>query len=548
MKSVSRYLLILGLGLALTAPACKKKPSGSREAQQASTANEPLASAFVLKTAIAIQAAPEARAKALVALPIGSAVEIYATRVADLKTPDKAFWYKVKYAAAGAAAPVEGFISEREEVLRENLLVFNKKTEERVTTEDAEGKSIEKVGVPGVMATTSVNLRKSPAMNGAVIRQLKNGEVLKVLAVSASTVEIDKRRAEWYLVSDAQGQTGYCFGGYMLAGLYDELAELQGVGFRFIHGWATVTGKNAHALRSPLGADTFNLGSLPMAESDKMTSDLKQGTILQIDGETTKSTARYRVLVRTEVEAEFFLQRYFFVAKSDVKFTGDYFSISAKQPHKVDLTLAKDVNTYLKGDVNLQCTTVLPFEGGSESEKRRFYAVQTALGHAKTISEDNGKLSCWGANERVSLLVERKDDKNVFVGKLGSAELNFTDLDGDGIPEVLAESYHGRAGKTLAVSRLAEGRLVEVFRSDASGESCVSVDFKGKYLVVQRHLTDTPGQEELDYCSRSLAEMLKSNKSIVLSAQTREFPAYLQFDGSKFQSIEKPADLPADPG
>ena len=548
MKSLSGIILFLAMGLALTAPACKKKQTGGREAQKASSANQPLASAYVLKTAIAIHAAPEARAKALVALPIGSAVEIYASRVADLKTPDTAFWYKVKYAAAGAAAPVEGFISEREEVLRENLLVFNKKTEERITTENAEGKVIEKVGVPGVMATTYVNLRKSPALNGAVIRQVKNGELLKVLAVSASTVEIDKRRAEWYLVSDAQGQTGYCFGGYMLAGLYDELAELQGVGFRFFHGWATVTAKKAHALRSPVGADTFNLGSLPMAESDKVTSDLKQGAILQIDGETTKSTDRYRVLVRTEVEPEYFLQRYYYVAKSDVKFTGDYFSISSKQPHKIDLALAKSVNAYLKGDVNLQCTRVLPFEGGSDSEKRSFYAIQTALGHATGISEDNGKISCWGTNEHVSLLVERKDDKYVFMGNLGRGELNFTDLNGDGIPEVLSESYHGRASKTLAVSQLNEGRLVEVFRSDASGESCVSVNFKGKYLVIERHMSEQPEQSELDYCRESLSGMLKSNKSIVLSAQTREFPAYLQFDGANFQKIENPADLPADPG
>ncbi len=548
MKSVSRYILILGLALALAAPACKKKPSGGREAQKASTGSEPLASAFVLKAAIAIQATPEARAKALVALPIGSAVEIYATRVADLKTPDTAFWYKVKYSAVGAAAPVEGFISEREEVLRENLLVFNKKTEERVTTENAEGVSVEKVGVPGVMATTSVNLRKSPAINGAVIRQLKNGEVLKVLAVSASTVEIDKRRAEWYLVSDAQGQTGYCFGGYMLAGLYDELAELQGVGFRFIHGWATVTVKNAKALRAPVGTDTFNLSTLPMAQSDKPSSDLKQGEILQIDGETTKSTDRYRVLVRFEAEPEFFIQRYYYIAKSDVKFTGDYFSISTKKPHKIDMALAKDVNTYLKGDVNLQCTRVLPFEGGSESEKRSFFAIQTARGHATSISEENGKISCWGTNEHDSLLVERKDGKNVFMGSLGRGELNFTDLDGDGIPEVLAESYHGRAGKTLSVSRLNEGRLVEGFRSDASGESCVSVDFKGKYLVIERHMGDEASEGESDYCNQSLSAMLKSNKSIVLSAQNREFPAYMQFDGAKFQKIEKPADLPADPG
>ena len=128
----------------------------TREAQQAASASAPLSTAFVVKSPIAIQAAPEARAKAVVALPVGSSVEIFGTRVADLKTPDTAFWYKVKFVAPGAAAPVEGFVSEREEVLRENFLVFNKKTEERVTTEDAQGNAVDKTGVPGVMATTSV--------------------------------------------------------------------------------------------------------------------------------------------------------------------------------------------------------------------------------------------------------------------------------------------------------------------------------------------------------------------------------------------------------
>lgn len=548
MTSLKKFILIIALAAIAAMPACKKKNAGTREAQQAASASAPLSTAFVVKSPIAIQAAPEARAKAVVALPVGSSVEIFGTRVADLKTPDTAFWYKVKFVAPGAAAPVEGFVSEREEVLRENFLVFNKKTEERATTEDAQGNAVDKTGVPGVMATTSVNLRKSPAMNGAVIRQLKNGEVLKVLEVSASTVEIDKKRAEWYLVSDAQGQTGYCFGGFMLTGLYDELAQLQDVGFRFIHGWATVTAKNTKALRSPVGADSFNLNSLPMAESDKPNSDLKKGVILQIDGETTKSTDRYRVVARFEAEPEYFVQHHYFIAKSDVKFTGDYFTISDKQPHKIDRTLAKNLNTYLKGDVNLQCTTVLPFEGGSESEKRSFFAIQTALGHSYSISESNGKIICLGVNERTSLLVEAKDGKNVFLGRLGRGELTFLDLDQNGAPEVISETFQTRAGSTLQVYSIAEGRLSPVFSYANEPDTCLSARMQGRYLVVEGGDPFDSDTQFSERCTKNLAEMLKENKALALSAGHRSFPAYLKFDGAKFQKIEKPEDLPADPG
>lgn len=548
MSRFKLSILLLTMAGIAALPACKKKATGTREAQQSASANEPLSTAFVVKTPIAIQASPEARAKAVVALPVGAAVDIFGTRVADLKTPDTAFWYKVKFAAPGAAAPVEGYISEREEVVRENLLVFNKKTEERVTSEDAQGKSVEKVGVPGVMATTSVNLRKSPATNGAVIRQLKNGEVLKVLAVSASTVEIDKKRAEWFFVSDAQGQTGYCFGGYMLSGLYDELAQLQDVGFRFIHGWATVTAKNAKALRSPVGADTFNLNSLPMAESDKPKSDIPKGAVLQIDGETTKSTDRYRVLARFEAEPEYFIQHYYYIAKSDVKFTGDYFTISGKQGHKVDKALAKDLNTYLRGDLNLQCTRVLPFEGGSESEKRSFLAIQTALGHAYNISEDNGKINCLGVNERISLLVEAKDGKNVFLGKLGRGEVSFLDLDNNGSPEVVSETYQMRAGSFLQVYAIAEGRLSPIFSYSNEPDTCLSARLEGRYLVVEGGALEDSDSELTERCAKNLADLLKENKTIALSAKHRSFPAYLRYDGAKFQPIEKPDDLPGNPG
>lgn len=537
-------------GLTLALPACKKKAAvGSRVAQESSSAGQPLALGFAVKNAIIIQAAPDVKSKALTTLSIGSAVEIFASKVADQKLPDTVFWYKVKYSSPGAATPVEGFISEREEVMRENFLVFTKKNEEKVWVEGADGKSVEKTGVPGVMATTTLNLRKSPALNGGVIRQLKNGEVLKVLEVSNAAVEVDKKRAEWFLVSDAQGVTGYCFGGFLLTGLYDELSQLQDVGFRFIHGWARVTGNKVKALRSPVGADTFDLSTLPGSASDKPTAELAKGTLVQIDGETTKSPEpRYRVLVRFEAEPEYYEQKYFYIPKASAQFTGDYFTISNKLPHKIDAELAKDLNRYLKGDVNLQCTTVLPFEGGGDDEKRSFFAIKTATGHTSQISNDNGKLYCAGVNSRISLLVEKKDDRHIVMGKMGGGELNFIDMDGDGIPEVVSENYHGRGGRTLEVNRIVSGRLVSLLHNDSEPGSCVNAVIKGKYLILEGPEPEAPVELDNDYCKDSLKYLMQGNKSIALGVPIKQLPAYFRFDGAKFQKIEKPEDLAANPG
>ncbi len=538
-------ILILFSVLLGSAAACKKKPlTGARTAQQASSADQPLASGFALKNAIAIQAAPEAKSNALAKLPIGSPVEIFATRVADQKTPDTAFWYKVKFLAPGAAAPLEGYISEREEVVRENFLVFHKKAEEKVWIENADGKQVEKVGVPGVMATTTVNLRKSPALNGAVIRQLKNGEVLKVLEVSTATVKIDDKNAEWYLVSDAQGATGYCFGGFLLTGLFDELAQLQDVGFRFTHGWVRIAANKVKALRLPVGADTFNLSTLPGADSEKPTSDLAKGALLQVDGETTKGgEPRYRVVVRFEAEPSYFEQRHYYVPKANVQFTGDYFTISSKQPHKVDIALARDLNRYLKGDVNLQCTTVLPFESGSDTEKRSFYAIKTAIGHASSISEDAGKLHCTNVNDRISLLVEKKDDKHVIMGRLGGNEIVFVDLDDNGTPEVISESFQSRAGSTLSLYAIGEGRLQPLFAWENDPDTCINLNMKGKYLVISGPEIEESATVETSRCLSQMVTLAKDGMFTGITSQSKEFPIYLKFEGSKFQKIDKPADL-----
>ncbi|MBN8222729.1 MAG: hypothetical protein J0L53_17565, partial [Spirochaetes bacterium] len=117
---IRNTMLCALLFAALAGAACKKKQVAGRVAQSAT--DQPVSTAYAVKSAIAIQDAPSMRSKAIGTLPIGNRVDIFATRVPDQKDPEKVFWYKVRYAPLGAAGdkpamPVEGFISEREEVL-----------------------------------------------------------------------------------------------------------------------------------------------------------------------------------------------------------------------------------------------------------------------------------------------------------------------------------------------------------------------------------------------------------------------------------------------
>jgi uncharacterized protein YgiM (DUF1202 family) len=308
-----------------------------------------LANAFVVKSAIAMFATPEDRAKAIATLPIGSRLEIFESRIPDKRIPDKAFWYRVKYAPLTADAttpqtPVEGYVSEREEVLRDNLMVFEKKTEFQATRETEPGK-FEDVKEPlAVIATTSLNLRKSPALNAAVIRTLKNGEVLEVREQSAKSVEIDSRRAHWYLLEDEKGEKGYAFGGYLLEGAKSAMLGLKDAGFRFASGWVVPTGKDARIYLGAAGAallkitgDDYRLPA-PWVESK---GKLQSNAYVRVDGATTRGNPqRYRLMHRRQVEGDYYETDYYYVDKKAVKFVKDYFTVSKRNLRMKSINLS----------------------------------------------------------------------------------------------------------------------------------------------------------------------------------------------------------------
>lgn len=525
---------------------CKKKNVAGRAAQAAT--DQPVATAYAIRSAIAIQDAPTVRGKAIGTLPIGNKVEVFATRVPDQKDPEKVFWYKIRYAPLGAAGekpqmPVEGFIPEREEVLRENFLVFEKRTEMISYRDDAQGKTEEVKEPLAVMATTVVNLRKTPALNGEKIRTLKNGEVLSVLEQSTRSLKVDGQQGSWYLVKAEAGETGYAFGGFLVEGSLAEMGALKDVGFQFVSGWMVASGTTPvyKVATGNARIDTAKEPSVGSLDWEKNKGNLPAGLYVRVDGVTTKAEKpRYRFVISIP---EMGPDRYYYVDKKKVKFVKDYYAVSKTQPHKLDPALADDLNRYAGGDLNAQCTKATEFTTGGQDAPRRFLAIEAHFGPGETNEE-----SCFGVSRRF-LFAELGDDKRIFrEAPVKSGE--FVDLDGDQVPE-LVSSEHTRGAWSLDVFALGAQRLTPVIQLQGGYEGGhdggIAVGFaevRDKLLYVSGPYmcTDAEQNEEnKKICREDTVAVRKKITGVRFDPKYPAFPFYGKLENGKFVQVAAPA-------
>lgn len=528
MKSFPRTILILAILLSGILY-CKKKAIGLRVAKEAASANQPLGRAYAIKNAVALQEGPEIRSKVMATVPIGMQVSILASRVPDKKLPDKAFWYKAQYAAPGAPV-VEGYISEREEILRQNFLVFEKATEE------------------AVMTTSAVNMRKTPALNGTVIQTVKNGEVLKITEMSTSGMEIGDKYGYWYVAADDKGVSGYVFGGYLVPGKYADLMQLKESGFKPTSGWVRITAAEVKPYASPQGKDLFNLADAANggASAFKLESGvIPKGAILRVDGEVSgKGVAepRYRVWLRQQAEA-FFDAHSFYIPASKVNFTRDYYTWSKTSENTMDAALATAINRRVGGDLNLQCTKVASFTTGTDGEARKFLGITVQTGPGfKSPYEESGNEMCWGTMQTVMVLAEEKEGNFTFYGQTKSDSTRFEDLDNDGIPELVSEESN-RGGRSVEIFGLRGNRLTSLisWRGDRGDMSCHNFELKDKQITIDyyEYIKEEIAKGSLPQeCKYSAAKFSEEFPGLPLKTGSKPFPYFAKLENGKFVQFE----------
>jgi hypothetical protein len=503
--------------------ACKKTKSvpGARTHQEST--DKPLASAFVTKSPVVVYASPDTNSKVVATLPMGVQVGIFESRVPDKLKPDEVFWYRIKYAPLSASLtpssqPVEGYVSEREEVLRNNLMVFQAADNVTYLKETAPGKFEDVKEAPAVMATTAVNLRQSPVLNAPILRTLKNGEVLAVEEESAKTYLVENKNARWYKLRSQTGEVGYAFGGFMVYGPASEMKRLEEAGFQFQNGWVTPVIGAATVYASPVGNARIHITEEMYYIPDAWRSNngtLEKDIYIKTDGMTTKGEPqRYLIAVSYLDDIEGMAEKYFYVDKSAVKFVRDYYTVSEKQPHEFDAELAPLVNKFINGNLNLQCSSVKEFSGGPAEAPRQFKVITAARGASRTGADNAERCNL---TEQLTLVAEVIGDKLVL-SKSHKGE--FRDLDGDQIPEIVHEDG-GRGYRLLEIYSIKQGRtdLIGSFAVEDTGKASdekfitdFSVDKDGYLRLVSKPYSCSQSDEER--CAEQLAVARKAVKSL----------------------------------
>lgn len=424
---------------------------------------------------------------------------------------------------ARSAMPIEGFVSEREEVLRNNLMVFESLSPGRAA-----------------IAITAVNFRTSPVLNAAVMRTLKNGEILAVEEESSKTYEIDNKSGYWYKLRSQQGEQGYAFGGFLVVGPENEIKELEAIGFRFQNGWITPVSNRAIVHSGPLGDSPIDLKNAPYYLPESWRSNkgaLEQGVYVRIDGVATQGEPqRYRIVVDYQ-DYEASGKAYFYVDKKAVKFVKDYYALSQKLPHDIDNELADKVNKYIGGDLNLQCSRVQEFSGGSADSPRQFQVIMAAIGAPQS---GTGQAEQCNSTRTIPVVAELVGGKLVLT-KTSTGE--FQDLDGDKIPELVSHGG-GRGYRTMEIYSIKPGKavLLASLAQDEEGRSpfgYFTIDQEG-YLAIEPPVdcrdyeSTTEGKA---HCAERIAQIRKMAKFLKFDPSLPPFLFKGRLEGDKFVQV-----------
>ncbi|MCX7633512.1 MAG: SH3 domain-containing protein [Turneriella sp.] len=542
-----RRLALVCLSLLLTTTTCKRNKAlaGIRTYQESS--DKPLANAFALKSPIAVYEKPDSKSKVLATLAVGVKVAVFASRVPDKAKPEEIFWYKIQHAPTSAnptaaATPIEGYVPEREEVLRDNFMVFKAADKASYRKEINPGKFESVEETRSAMATTAVNFRKSPAINSQVIRVIKNGEVLSVLEKSAKTYEIDKKHGHWYRLKSQNGEDGYAFGGYLVTGPASEMQQLEAMGFQFLTGWVTPLGPNAIVYASPMGDKRLQISEndYHIPEAWRSNGTLEQGIYYMVDAVTSKGNPpRYRLVVRLAdvYDAATKEYYYYYVNKNKVEYVKDYYTVSEKLPHEFDAELAPQVNRFLGGNLNLQCSGLREFSGGPAGSRRQFKVIIAAIGPKVSGTEQSHHCA---RIERKTIIAEVINDKWVFsITENGE----FQDLDGDQIPELISMNV-GRGDFILEIHSIKQRRteLLAVLRNSEYEEGeygDFKIDEKG-FLHISASSNCTEKSSDANRakeCAAREARFRKTAKFLEFDTALPVFPFKGKLVGNKFVQV-----------
>ncbi|MBM9578250.1 SH3 domain-containing protein [Leptospira sp. 201903070] len=375
-----------------------------------SCASVPIGFGIVLQKDIKVYAKPTLKSEIAFSLDQSSPYDVLAADLPDKDSASKLLWFKIRQ------KDEEGFISKEEEILKNNVLNFLPVIGDKF----------------GLVTATQLLLRETPGTRGKILGRLATRNIVELVEEHSKKINIDGMQGTWAKIKTKDGKIGFVFTAYLMRGISPEvLSKTDTIELRQT-GWALLT-KNPTKVFKYTNGKLISNSDLPYeftkgAElyfTQKLITP--QGKVyFYISGEKrpnydSDEPEQDRVVYSGYLPAEN-LKNY----PTHSKLYLDNNTLSS------DRALLEEIDKALSGDADLSTVT----ESEHSFGRKKVYHVEV---QAKSTYVDD-------TNSYKRNLLILKEGKSYTNLQIGIGDIQFEDLDGDGIDEVMLTETSGRSG------------------------------------------------------------------------------------------------------
>ncbi len=374
-----------------------------------SCASVPIGFGVVLQKDIKVYSKPTLKSEIAFSLDQSYPYDVLAADLPDKDSVSKLLWFKIRQKNK------VGFISKEEEILKNNVLNFLPVTGDKF----------------GLVTATQLLLRETPSTGGKILGRLATRNIVELIEEHSKKLNIDGMQGTWAKIKTKDGKTGFVFTAYLMRGISPEvLAKTETIELSQT-GWALLT-------KTP--SKVFNYTNGKLIPNSEVPYEFTKGAELYFTQKliTPQGKVYFYILgekrpdYESDEEEQSRIVYSGYLPADNLKNYPSYSKLYFDNSPNSNRALLETIDKAFDGETDL--STVMETEHSFGKKKVYHVEVQSK---SRYVNDD------FPYKRNLLILKEGKSYTNL---QIGIGDIQFEDLDGDGIDEVMVTETSGRSG------------------------------------------------------------------------------------------------------
>ncbi len=397
---------------------------------------------FVTGNTVSLYEKPTAKSKKVGQINSSANYEVIESEIPDKEVGSRLLWYKI------SSPKGSGYLSYDEEIVKSNISTFLPPANGRFA----------------LVTANPLQVREQPSLKAKVIGKLTAKTLVEIQNESKQEVKIEGKSGSWLQIKSPDGKSGYAYSAFLMRGATAE--ELKAIENLVISdaGWAELTGTPNVVYRFEAGK--FNFSKKPSSLPSLGGSFQFENKVITPKGKVFYSFGKTNIYVGSE-----FLKTY-----------PDYATLSLRHlPSTFDKKLAEAIIKNISKETDFENTSYEETVFG----KRALYLVSHS---------DVNKSEYSTYSTKYFFL---KDGTNYTLLEGDFTNVETTDIDEDGIPELVSSYSEGRSGYSYTKIYRFNGSTFDLLIQNT--DECSSIDYSYKTITEKTGLCEGETRKEYNY-------------------------------------------------